>query len=115
MSLNCLTHLRCVLIPGGLGFTEERRRRKCQQMIMQSWVELRNEKCAATSVFFAGVDPRERLEFIGRGQVFYRVELELGLKVICWREMCRNDAISIQCKITQVLPPIKGPNLPLQK
>lgn len=65
MSLNCLTHLRCVLIPGGLGFTEERRR-KYQQMIMKSRVKLRNEKCAATSVFFAGVDPRERLEFIGR-------------------------------------------------
>lgn len=43
-----------------------------------------NKYRAATSVFFAGIDPRERLEFIGWGQVFYGVELELGFKVICW-------------------------------
>lgn len=35
------------------------------------------------SVFFAGVDPRERLEFFGRGEVLYGVELELGFKIVC--------------------------------
>lgn len=79
-----MTHLRCVLIPGGLGFTVTER--KIVSIDLEN-VSVKCEKygalCAATSVLFAGIDPRERLEFIRRGQVLYRVELELGFKVIC--------------------------------
>lgn len=48
----------------------------------------------STSVLFAGVDPREGFELFWGRQVFHRVELELGLKVISYRS--RNDAVIVQ-------------------
>lgn len=50
-------------------------------------VEKRGTYSDGTSVFFAGIDPRERFEFIWGGQILHWVELELGLKVICQRRM----------------------------
>lgn len=48
--------------------------------------------CCDTSVFFTGVDARERLEFIWRRKIFFWVELEFGFKVI-WMEWRRNRAV----------------------
>lgn len=76
------THLRCVLIPGGLGFTGEGRKQRWGEadimaVFYTQYVDVLRVFLCSTSVLFAGVDARERFEFFRRRQIFHGVKLEL--------------------------------------
>lgn len=54
----------------------------------------------ATSVFFARVYPRERLEIIRRREIFYWVELKLGFEIICWSKVTvQSDVIYVRLSL----------------